>query len=100
MLEFLVSTADQHVLYHPRTVAAVQFVADVLYGEPQRDWKIGPMCHALHALSIYQERLWGTLVPGAVAAYHGPMKAKHLATRLASTAGTDRVTNDRSEAGN
>jgi hypothetical protein len=100
MLEFLVSTADQHVLYHPRTVAAVQFVADVLYGEPQRDWKIGPMCHALHALSIYQERLWGTLVPGAVAAYHGPMKAKHLATRLASTAGTDRVTNDRSGAGN
>ena len=100
MLEFLVSTADQHVLYHPRTVAAVQFVADVLYGEPQRDWKIGPMCHALHALSIYQERLWGTLVPGAVAAYHGPMKAKHLATRLASTAGTNRVTNDRSEAGN
>lgn len=99
MLEFLVSTADQHVLYHPRTVAAVQFVADVLYGEPQRDWKIGPMCHALHALSIYQERLWGSLVPGAVAAYHGPMKAKHLATRLASTAGVDRVTNDRSEAG-
>jgi len=100
MLEFLVSTADQHVLYHPRTVAAVQFVADILHAEPQRDWKIGPMCHALHALSIYQERLWGALVPGAVAAYSGPMKAKHLATRLASTAGTDRVTNDRSRPGN
>jgi hypothetical protein len=76
MLEFLVSTADQHVLYHPRTIAAVEFVARILHDEPAREWKIGPMCHAIHGLSIYQERLWGSLAPGAVAAYHGPMKAR------------------------
>jgi hypothetical protein len=87
MLEFLVSTADQHVLYHPRTIAAVEFVTEILAAEPERDWKVGPMCHALHALSIYQERLWGTLVPGAVAAYHGPMKAKAAAPRVATTSG-------------
>lgn len=87
MLEFLVSTADQHVLYHPRTVAAVEFVNDILAAEPDRDWKVGPMCHALHALSIYQERVWGALVPGAVAAYHGPMKARGAAPRVASSSG-------------
>jgi hypothetical protein len=76
MLEFLVSTADQKVLYHPRTIEAVEFVAKILHAEPEREWKIGPMCHALHSLVIYQERLWGSLVPGAVAAYRGPMKAR------------------------
>ena len=87
MLEFLVSTADHHVLYHPRTVAAVEFVTEILAAEPERDWKVGPMCHALHALSIYQERVWGSLVPGAVAAYHGPMKARTAAARLATKSG-------------
>ena len=76
MLEFLVSTADQKVLYHPRTIEAVEFVTDTLRAEPDREWKIGPMCHALHSLVIYQERLWGSLVPGAVAAYRGPMKPR------------------------
>jgi len=76
MLEFLVSTADQHVLYHPRTIKAVEFLTDVLHDEPEREWKIGPMCHALHALIIYQERLWSRFVPGAIAAYHGSMRAR------------------------
>jgi hypothetical protein len=33
------------------------------------------MGHALHALTIYQERAWGEVLPGGIAAYHGPMKA-------------------------
>jgi hypothetical protein len=76
MLEFLVSTADQPVLYHPRTIDAVELLTDVLHDEPDREWKIGPMCHGLHALIVYQERVWGSNVPGALAAYHGPMKAR------------------------
>ena len=75
MLEFLVSTADQPVLYHPKTIAAVEFVTGILRAEPTRKWATGPMCHALHALSIYQERAWGALTSEAVAAYHGRMKA-------------------------
>lgn len=76
MLEFLVSTADQPVLYHPRTLDAVEYLTGILHDEPAREWKIGPMCHGLHALIIYQERVWGRLAPGAIAAYHGPMKAR------------------------
>jgi hypothetical protein len=76
MLEFLVSTADQKVLYHPKTIAAVGFLAGILDKEPEKEWKIGPMSHSLHALAIYQERVWSGLTPDALAAYSGDMKAK------------------------
>jgi hypothetical protein len=66
-------------------VAAVEFLATSLARQPSREWKIGPMGHALHALTIYQERAWGTILPGGIAAFHGPMKAApeaaHMATR-------------------
>ena len=75
ILEWLVGSLDQESLYDPRVVAATEFLARALAREPSREWKIGPMGHALHALTIYQERAWGTVLPGGIAAYHGPMKA-------------------------
>ncbi len=75
ILEWLVASLDQDMLYHSRVVAAVEFLTAALAREPARDWKIGPLGHALHALSIYQERVWGVVLPGGVAAFHGPMKA-------------------------
>jgi hypothetical protein len=71
----LVSSLDQETLYHNRVVAAAEFLTAALAREPSREWKIGPLGHALHALTIYQERVWGQVLPGGVAAYHGPMKA-------------------------
>jgi hypothetical protein len=75
ILEWLVASADQPLLYHPRVVLATSFLARALASEPDREWKIGPLGHALHALTIYQERAWGTVHPGNIAAFHGPMKA-------------------------
>lgn len=75
MLEWLVASLDQESLYHGRVTRAVEFLAWSLASEPDREWAVGPMCHALHALSVYQERVWGTVLPGAVAAFKGPMKA-------------------------
>ena len=75
ILEWLVSSLDQERLYDPRILAAAEFLCGALAREPSRDWKIGPLGHALHALNIYQERAWGVVLPGGVAAYHGPMKA-------------------------
>ncbi len=75
MLEWLVASLDQDSLYHARVTRAVEFLAWALASEPDREWAVGPMCHALHALSVYQERVWGTVLPGAVAAFKGPMKA-------------------------
>ena len=59
--------------------------------EPSRDWKIGPLGHALHALNIYQERAWGVVLPGGIAAFHGPMKAADAADRDRRAAGRRRA---------
>ncbi|MFM7136785.1 MAG: hypothetical protein ACKO1M_06920 [Planctomycetota bacterium] len=75
ILEWLVSSLDQDKLYDPRVVAAAEFLCRALSREPSREWKLGPLGHALHALTIYQERAWGVVLPGGIAAYHGPMKA-------------------------
>ena len=75
ILEWLVGSLDQERLYEPRVVAATEFLVTALAREPSRDWKLGPLGHALHALTIYQERAWGTLLPGGIAAFNGPMKA-------------------------
>ena len=75
ILEWLVASLDQNDLFQPRVTAAVEFLNASLAREPSREWKIGPLGHALHALTIYQERAWGTVLPGGIAAFHGPMKA-------------------------
>jgi len=76
ILEWLVASVPQQQLYDNRIVTAAEFLASALAREPSRDWKIGPLGHALHALNIYQERAWGVVLPGGIAAYHGPMKAR------------------------
>ena len=75
ILEWLVASLSQEQLYDTRVVAAAEFLSSALAREPSREWKIGPLGHALHALNIYQERAWGVVLPGGIAAYHGPMKA-------------------------
>jgi len=92
ILEWLVGSLDQQRLYEPRVLAAAEFLSTSLLREPSRDWKIGPLGHALHALTIYQERVWGVVLPGGIAAYHGPMKAAEAATtaRLPGTGRTIR----------
>jgi hypothetical protein len=83
ILEWLVASLDQDRLYEPRVVAAAEFLASALAAEPERAWKLGPLGHALHALNIYQERAWGTVLPGGIAAFHGPMKAPAAAPMIA-----------------
>lgn len=79
ILEWLVGSLDQERLYEPRVVAATEFLVSALASEPSREWKLGPLGHALHALTIYQERAWGTVLPGGIAAFNGPMKAASAA---------------------
>ena len=42
---------------------AVDFVATALAREPNRPWSIGPLGHALHALVIYEQRVFGAAPP-------------------------------------
>ena len=100
ILEWLVSSLDQQRLYEPRVVAAAEYLCGALQSEPSREWKIGPLGHALHALNIYQERAWGVVLPGGIAAFQGPMKAAEPPAMIAerpepSAAGTQGGTSRR-----
>jgi hypothetical protein len=100
ILEWLVASLDQDALFQPRVTAAVEFLSTALAREPSRDWKIGPLGHALHALTIYRERAWGSVLPGGIAAFHGPMKADPTKvtpeSRLADQSATGSPTADES----
>jgi hypothetical protein len=89
ILEWLVASLDQERLYEPRVVAAAEFLCRTLSREPSREWKIGPLGHALHALNTYQERAWGVVLPGGIAAYHGPMKATEQPAMIADRPESD-----------
>jgi len=92
VLEWLVASLDQERLYEPRVVAATEFLCRELSREPSREWKLGPLGHALHALNIYQERAWGVVLPGGIAAYHGPMKAARPPAAIADQPAAEKPT--------
>ena len=58
ILEWLVFSLDQQQLRDPRVVQTVDFLATMILNDPDRDWSVGPLGHALHALSLYDERLF------------------------------------------
>jgi hypothetical protein len=90
ILEWLVGSLEQDQLYQSRIVSAVEFLSAALLREPSREWKLGPLGHALHALTIYQERVWGNVLPGGIAAYSGSMKAAPDTARTAARVDIDR----------
>jgi hypothetical protein len=59
ILEWLAFSLSDEQLREPRTIKSVKFIVDSLAREPNRSWSIGPMGHALHALQIYDERVFG-----------------------------------------
>ncbi len=59
ILEWLVYSLPESQLTDPRVIKAVRFLTDLLYERLNHDWEIGPRGHALHALAIYDERLFG-----------------------------------------
>jgi hypothetical protein len=59
MLEWLVYSLPDDKLQDPRVVAAVNCLNDLLWKNRTRKLEIGPQGHALHALVLYQQRLYG-----------------------------------------
>lgn len=59
IVEWLVFTLPDEELQSPRMLKAIEFLTYCLVEQRQTDWKIGPRSHALHALAMYQERLFG-----------------------------------------
>jgi hypothetical protein len=56
--EWLAYSVPEEHLSDPRMAKAIDFLATLLLEDRRAEWKIGPMCHALHALALYDERVY------------------------------------------
>jgi hypothetical protein len=59
VLEWLVFSLPAEELTDPRVVAAVNYLNNAMLGNRAREWEIGPRGHALRALALYNERVFG-----------------------------------------
>ncbi len=58
-LEWLVYSLPKERLADERLVNAVEFLTDLMWRYRGHEWEIGPKGHAIHALALYDERLFG-----------------------------------------
>jgi hypothetical protein len=56
--EWLAFSLTREQLVEPRMVKSVSYLTDVMNENRQEKWSIGPLGHALHALAIYDERVF------------------------------------------
>jgi hypothetical protein len=59
ILEWLVFSLPEEELTDPRIVRAVSFLSSSMLKYRQKEWEIGPRGHALRALALYNERVFG-----------------------------------------
>ncbi len=59
ILEWLVYTLPDDHLRSPRIQLGIEFLLSTVGREPQRDWPIGPRGHALRAMALYSQRVFG-----------------------------------------
>jgi hypothetical protein len=59
ILEWLAFSVPDEVLDEPNMVRAVDYLAGILLDHSSRQWSIGPLGHAVHALAMYNERAFG-----------------------------------------
>lgn len=58
ILEWLSFSLSDEDLRNPRMIKSVDYLAGILESQPSRAWEIGPLGHGLHALSIYDRRVF------------------------------------------
>ncbi|MDZ4781858.1 MAG: hypothetical protein SGJ19_16530 [Planctomycetia bacterium] len=58
--EWLAYSVPEEHLDDPRMAKAIDFLATLLLEDRRAEWKIGPLGHALHALALYDERVFVT----------------------------------------
>jgi hypothetical protein len=57
--EWLAFSLSKEQLTEPRMVKSVKYLTNLMLDNRHEKWSIGPMGHALHALAIYDERVFG-----------------------------------------
>lgn len=58
ILEWLCYSLSDEELRDQRTIRAVSYLANLMYSNYDHEWEIGPRSHALHALLLYDERVF------------------------------------------
>jgi len=61
ILEWLAFSLSEEELRSPDCVRAVDYLVGLLNRHPDRPWSIGPLGHGLHALALYDERIFRPL---------------------------------------
>jgi hypothetical protein len=79
ILEWLAFSLSDEQLRDPRVVKSVQYVTDLLLNQSVNEWEIGHLGHALHALQIYNERVFG----GPVRSFEGLVSRRPARTAQA-----------------
>jgi hypothetical protein len=70
ILEWLCYSLSDEELRDQRTISAVTYLANLMYSNYDHEWEVGPMCHATHALLLYDERVFMPHdKPGTMAIY-------------------------------
>lgn len=59
ILEWLICNLPEDQLTSPEVVKAVAYLSNLMYRERGTDWKIGPKGHAIHALNLYDQKVFG-----------------------------------------
>jgi hypothetical protein len=57
--EWLAYSLTKEQLVEDRTTKSVRYLADLLMDNRNEKWGIGPLGHGLHALALYDERIFG-----------------------------------------
>ncbi|RCS42188.1 hypothetical protein DTL42_20375 [Bremerella cremea] len=60
ILEFLILSLPPEELTSPKMVKAVNYLTTIMERNPRHEWSIGPKGHALHALVLYDQIVFGT----------------------------------------
>jgi hypothetical protein len=86
ILEWLCYSLSDEELRDQRTIRAVTYLANLMYSNYNNEWEVGPMCHATHALLLYDERVFQ---PHDRPGYAAPYRPKP-ATAVRAPQGTRR----------
>ncbi len=68
ILEWLIFTLPDDHLRSPRVQDGIEYLLETVGRNPERDWPIGPRGHALRAMALYSQRVFGAR-PGQLEAF-------------------------------
>lgn len=85
ILEWISFSLSDEELRDPRMVKAVDYLASTMLANDGHTWEIGPLGHALHALLIYEQRVFKDVVPMRTSPLVEESSAKWLEARRSTT---------------